>query len=106
MKKRTETTYYFSTEEIEKLTGYLISNSWGEIAITKYGIDATLTKSVHSILNEIKYAILDKADITSRFWELTIDVQSQAPEFHLSNPVRILMTKAYVNAGLEIEDME
>lgn len=106
MKKRTETIYYFSVEEIGKLTGYLISNSWGELSITKHGVDATINQSVHSILHEIKYAILDKADVSSRFWELTIDVQSQAPEFHSSNPVRILMTKAYVNAGLEIEDME
>ena len=106
MKKRTETIYYFSADEIEKLTGYLISNSWGELSITKSGVDVTVNQSVYSILNEIKSAILNKADITSRFWELTIDVQAQAPEFHSSNPVRILMTKAYVNAGLEIEDME
>lgn len=111
MKKKTETTYYFSAEEIEDLTGYLIKNSWGEYLITRNGINVFSTDElkgagVKHVLETIKNEVLDKTNIKSKFWDIALDVRSQAPEFHSSNPVRILISKSYVNLGLEIEDME
>lgn len=111
MKKKTETTYYFSAEEIEDLTGYLVRNSWGEYLITRNGINIFETNKLKSVdmkhvLEAIKNEVLDKTNIESKFWDITLGVSSQAPEFHSSNPVRILISKSYVNLGLEIEDME
>lgn len=106
MKLRTSKTYYLSTKEIQEITGFEITNSWGEYEIFKDGVNMLEDESIDYILDLIKELVLKKSQTLSKWWEITLQTKSQAPEFHSSNEVEVLISNAYKHLGLTAEDIK
>lgn len=112
MKLRTSKTYYLSTKEIEEITGFKITNSWGEYKIFKDNINVLddihmlEDENLNHVLESIKEIVLEKSQTLSKWWEITLRTKSQAPEFHSSNEVEVLISNAHWHLGLTAEDMK